>query len=222
MAIKNDNINSGNEFIELENQLSCPKGEFGIEIGNLMNKSNIQMTLNSIDLLDIKNNNFVLEIGHGNCGHLSNLLKVADNIHYFGLEISETMRNEAQKNNLNFNAEFKLYNGLDIPFNDNFFDRILAINTIYFWENPLKLLLEIERTLKPGGNCVITFAHKDYLQKLPYTKNKFRFYNMDRFKDLVKATNLFFIDFIEINDKSNNKFAETDDRKYIIVKLNKA
>lgn len=221
MANKIDNTNSENELMELENQLSCPKGEFGIEVGNLMNEKNILMTLNSIDFLEIKNNNYILEIGHGNCGHLDKLLNIANDIKYYGLEISETMRDEAQKKNLSYNAEFKLYNGFDIPFNDDFFDRILAVNTIYFWQNPLQLFKEIERTLKQGGNCVITFAQKDYIKKLPYTKTKFQFYDIDKIENLIKYSNLHIIEFVEISDINVNKFAESDDRKYIMVKLNK-
>ena len=43
----------------------------------------------------------------------------------------------------------------------------MTVNTIYFWSNPVKLIGEIERTLKLNGICVLTFGDKDFMQKLP-------------------------------------------------------
>jgi len=82
---------SKKELKELESQLNCPTGEKGKEIAKEMNNSNIDMTIASIEAIKIKDNNIILEIGHGNCGHLNEVLKQAENIHFFGLEISETM-----------------------------------------------------------------------------------------------------------------------------------
>jgi len=221
MENKQEYINSDNEFIELENQLSCPHGGNGIEVGKIMNESNILMTLNSIEILNINNSNNVLEIGHGNCGHLEKLMIVAENIKYYGLEISETMWQEAQKINSNKNAEFYLYNNDDIPFSNNFFDRIIAVNTIYFWSNPMKLIKEIDRTLKPNGICVITFADKDFINKLPYAGNKFHLYDIDEIEKHIMNTNLKIIHLVNICDKNPNRIGEINERKYKIVKLEK-
>lgn len=93
------------ELRAIEKQLSCPEGELGIRVGYTMNESNIGMTLNSISFLSIKNNDSILELGHGNCGHLSKLIEEAENIHYTGIEISETMHAEAKKINEDFIAK---------------------------------------------------------------------------------------------------------------------
>ena len=53
-------------------------------------------------LLEFNNENSVLEIGHGNCGHLGELLSSAEGIKYFGLEISETMLKEAKTMKIDF------------------------------------------------------------------------------------------------------------------------
>lgn len=221
MKNKQESIPSVNEFIELENQLSCPQGEMGIEVGKIMNESNLLMTLNSIEILNIKNDDNVLEIGHGNCGHLEKLMIVAENIKYYGLEISETMWQEAQKINLNNNAEFYLYNGNDIPFSNNFFDRIFAVNSIYFWSNPKKLIEEIDRTLKSNGIFVVTFADKDFIKKLPYAGNKFRIYGKEKIEKLIMNTNLKISDIVKISDKNPNRIGDIIEREYTIVKLEK-
>ena len=121
------------EQLQIEKQLSCPTGEEGIEMGHIMNKSNLDMTLNSIRFLDIRKGNSILELGHGNCGHLKIILNSSEDVQYVGLEISDTMRKESLKNNPNTQATFKLYDGTKIPYPDNHFDHIFTVNTIYFW-----------------------------------------------------------------------------------------
>ena len=58
------------ELKGIEKQLSNPEREFGIEIAKNMNESNIQMTIDSIKSLKLFKSDVLLEIGHGNCGHL--------------------------------------------------------------------------------------------------------------------------------------------------------
>src|SRR5690606_12980542 len=139
------------ELRKLERQLSCPSGKFGLVVGQNMNISNMGMTLSTADLLELEDGNVVLELGHGNCGHLDQLLNKANDLRYFGLEISQTMWEEARRNHFDKLAEFQLYDGVNIPFSDCFFDRFMTVNTLYFWSDPEKLLNEIERILKLGG-----------------------------------------------------------------------
>lgn len=112
-----------------------------------MNKSNIQMTLDSIEALELSKNDILLEIGHGNSGHLEKIYKKGKNIQYSGLEISETIKLEAEKINekllKKLQGTFFLYDGIKIPSPENYFDEIFTVNTIYFWENPKDFIAEI-------------------------------------------------------------------------------
>ena len=72
--------------------LANPEGEKGIEIAEMMDATNISMTMESVAALELDDSNRILEIGHGNAGHLEQLLKLADDLNYTGLDISETMR----------------------------------------------------------------------------------------------------------------------------------
>lgn len=54
----------------LAQNLANPQGEKGIEIGEMMNATNISMTVESIKTLLIEDDEHILEIGHGNAGHL--------------------------------------------------------------------------------------------------------------------------------------------------------
>lgn len=209
------------EIREIETQLSCPVGENGIEVGKKMNESNIGMTKKSIQFLALENNDSVLELGHGNCGHLELILGASSCIKYFGLEISETMHKEAQKMNTKGKAKFKLYDGQTIPYPDNYFKRIFSVNTVYFWSNPERLLKEIERVLEANGIVVLTYADKSFMKDLSFVGKKFRLFDMDDMIRLVDKVNLRMIDSRneseEIESKTGNKVL----RKYTMTKIKK-
>ena len=61
---------SEKELNELSQQLSCPSGENGLAIAERMDKTNISMTLATVQALHLTDGQFVLELGHGNAGHL--------------------------------------------------------------------------------------------------------------------------------------------------------
>ena len=174
----------------LAQQLSNPEGEIGKEVAKMMNETNISMTKESIKALYLTDNESVLELGHGNAGHLPYLLDFADNIQYTGLEISETMKSEAESINSKYlsQANFQLFDGNKIPFENESFDKIMTVNTIYFWENPVEFFNEIYRVLKKDGSFVLTFAKKDFMKNLPFTAD-FRLYNYEDVEELVAQTN---------------------------------
>ena len=43
----------------------------------------------------------------------------------------------------------------ELQFDDNTFDKICTVNTIYFWNEPLLSLQEIKRVLKNDGKLVV-------------------------------------------------------------------
>tara|TARA_R110002050_G_scaffold268550_1_gene410685 strand:+ start:30151 stop:30570 length:420 start_codon:yes stop_codon:yes gene_type:complete len=120
------------------------------------------MILESVKLLDIRNKNRMLELGHGNGSHLPEILKQSNEVKYFGMEISKVMQQKSAKINAKYVkkliASFQIYDGRNIPYVVNFFDRIITVNTIYFWKNLIDFLNEIHRVLKPNDTFVITFA----------------------------------------------------------------
>ncbi|REH48943.1 methyltransferase family protein [Tenacibaculum gallaicum] len=209
------------EIKELEEQLSCPDGKLGVEVGKNMNETNINMTLSTIDSLELKDKNSVLELGHGNCGHLQKLLAEADNIGYFGLEISKTMHEEAKTINTTTQAEFLLYDGETIPFKNNSFNRVMSVNTIYFWSNPQKLITEIERVLKPNGICILTYANKEFMKNLPFVGDKFQLFGKEEIKTLVSASNLKIDALIHKTEQVTSKTGESVERTYTLAKLKK-
>ncbi|AEA42167.1 class I SAM-dependent methyltransferase [Fluviicola taffensis] len=181
------------ELAALASQLSHPSGDKGIEIAQMMNETNIGMTKNAISNLNLTADDSVLELGHGNGGHLEFLLSQNTNINYTGLEISTLMNQEAQLRNQQFidlkKAFFELYDGKIIPFSENQFDKLFTVNTLYFWDKPLEIFAELSRILKPNGLLSLTFAHRSFMETLPFTPFGFTLYNPDEVMKLIEQSN---------------------------------
>lgn len=207
------------DFRALEIQLSCPSGAQGIEIGHKMNMSNIGMTKSSIEFLELDNKGSVLELGHGNCGHLDLILDESTDINYYGLEISDTMWKEAQKMNTNGRASFSLYDGKNIPYPNNYFNRIFTVNTIYFWSNPKELMEELKRVLAPDGLIVVTFADKSFMKQLPFVGDKFRLFDQTDVLRLAVEADLRIVDSRNESEVIESKAGSTVLRKFTMVKM---
>lgn len=208
----------------LAQNLANPQGEKGIEIGEMMNATNISMTLESIRTLLIEDNEHILEIGHGNAGHLKSVLNLAQNLRYTGIDISETMHNEAKKLNKDFKdkADFVLYEGRKLPFKDESFDKIVTVNTVYFWEDPVEFLNEIYRVLKDSGTFVLTFGQRDFMEKLPFTAYDFTLYNNNEMEELVSKSHFKRMKTSEKEEEIKSKTGnETIQRIYTILTIKK-
>lgn len=180
------------QLAELASQLSHPTGEKGSEIAKMMHETNIGMTKNAISNLKLSPGDTVLELGHGNAGHLEFLFAQSEHIHYTGLEISTLMNAEAQRANQSFvdtqKAAFVMYDGKKMPFAHDQFNKLFTVNTLYFWENPLETFAELSRVLKPKALFSLTFAHRSFMETLPFTPFGFTLYNPEEVAELVRQS----------------------------------
>lgn len=208
----------------IASQLRQPHGSKGVEMGDLMNDSNANMIRQTINSLNIQNGDQVLEIGHGNGAHLSYLLD-RWKAEYYGLEISELMHAEAKQINKGYiekkQAFFFMYDGSDIPFTENYFDKAYTVNTLYFWDEPEKMLNGMYKILKPGGLFSIGFAQKSFMEQLPFTKFGFTLYDTDQVEALVAKTAFTIIKTETQVEKIKGKIGGLVDREFTIITLKK-
>lgn len=220
---KESNVFRESELVEIENQLSFPTGEKGIEMSKMMHETNITMTRASINGLRLENMDAILELGHGNGGHIKELLSLKSKLSYIGLEISETMQEEARRINKylsNSNdLQFSLYDGLSVPFADQSFTKIMTTNTLYFWQNPLLLMKELFRVLKPKGLFVIAFGQASFLEKLPFVRDKFTLYTTEEVLKLASEAGFKNLQCENKEDVVKSKTGELVTRKFSVLTL---
>lgn len=96
----------------------------------------------------------VLDVG---CGSGNNMLPFLDaGCQSYGVELSENII-ELAKNYLHsrgYEADFKVGNNRQIPYDDNSFDLVTSINVLHYESTEdliIKALREYSRVLKPGG-----------------------------------------------------------------------
>ncbi|OCB75703.1 SAM-dependent methyltransferase [Flavobacterium piscis] len=213
------------ELQAIASQLKHPTGEKGIEMGNMMNETNINMTRHSIQNLQIEAGNKILELGHGNAGHVEFIFEQAENIKYYGLEMSKLMFQEARQINRNYvsqkQAFFSMYEGNIIPFEDDSFHKVFTVNTIYFWQEPEKLLSEIYRVLQPKGILCITFAEESFMKQLPFTQFEFELYSTEKVEKLIEKSSFKIINKETLTEKVKSKIGELVDRAFTTLVLEK-
>jgi len=142
-------------------QFAKPTGFFGKMLAKGMARGHKDFYKNTAKAMNLKNDDKYLEIGFGSGlfikKYVSNITKIE------GLDFSEDMVKLANDFNKNLvksdKAEFKLGNVKSIPWEDNEFSIVVAIETFFFWSDPEKSLKEIFRVLMPGGRLIIEMAY---------------------------------------------------------------
>jgi ubiquinone/menaquinone biosynthesis C-methylase UbiE len=206
------------ELQELAGQLRCPSGDSGIKVGEMMNFTNSNIIIKTIESLNLKNGDILLEIGPGNGSHVNDIIKAASGIQYHGIDISETMVTEAQKQTIGLrNVAFRLSDGENIPYEDASFDKIFTTNTIYFWKDPEKYTAEIARVLKSGGLISIGFIPKSTMQKIPFAKFGFEMYDPESVAGLLEKGGFIIQDIIADSEFVLSNNGEKIEREIVII-----
>jgi ubiquinone/menaquinone biosynthesis C-methylase UbiE len=170
--------------------LANPEGEIGLAIAKTLNSMNAQVIALAFSTVAPDNGNRILEIGFGNGHTVPRLLKLAERLTYAGIDISETMVDEATRFSSALIADrrvdLRVGTSSRIPFPNAAFDRTLAVNTLYFWSDPAVDLKEIRRVLKPGGTLVLGSLSPSSAQADPMFKHGFRFLSQQELIDLLR------------------------------------
>lgn len=165
-------------------------GTISTFIMNVMNQTQYKGIINN---LDCSQNDRILDIGFGN-GYLINNLAKRNEGNFYGIEISDDMIRTGCKRNRKLIEQEKVHlikgNVMDIPFENDFFDKIYTVNTVYFWEDLNKSLLEIKRVLKPNGIFINAIYSKEWLDKIKYTQHGFSKYSPNELVEVTSSNGL--------------------------------
>ena len=156
----------------LRAQFGRPEGVWGSVAGRIMartpsNNERIQWTL---ELLDIKPSDRILEIGFGPGVAIALASKLAPNGFVAGVDHSEVMVRQASKRNAQAlregRARLLLGSATTLPRFDAPFDKIFTINSIHFWSKPVDCLRQLRGMLKPGGLIAVTVQPRSRARRM--------------------------------------------------------
>ncbi len=146
-----------------------------------------------------KSGDKILDLGCGN-GRLVELFK-GKPIEYFGIDNSEKLIEIARQKFPG--QEFEIFDGLKVPFEDNFFDKIYCIAVFHHIPGKAvrrEFLNETKRALKTGGKLILSVWY--LWQKDTFWRLLFKF----TLKKLVGKSELDFFDIMEPWGKISERY----------------
>jgi ubiquinone/menaquinone biosynthesis C-methylase UbiE len=139
-----------------------PKGLLGRLGGRVMGRMNRPAAAWGVELLELRENEKVLEIGFGPGIGIEILARAAPGIRVAGIDPSDAMVRQATARNAAAIASgvVDLRSGsVDVlPFADDSFDAVLAINSMQVWPDAMAGLREAHRAAKAGGRLALVFT----------------------------------------------------------------
>ena len=181
--------------------LRHPKGFFGRRIARRMNAVNLEIYELALANLTIASNDSLLDIGFGGGPAFQRLCDLVPDGHVAGVDSSDTMLRLAAKSfpGLIAAGRLSLQPGTfeRLPFQANRFDKVLTVNTIYFWDEPPGVLGEIFRAAKPGGHLAIGFRTPNEAQQAYWQPHGFVYRSHDEILELCETAGFAEISFAE-------------------------
>ena len=165
----------------LSAQLEKPSGFFGRwYMSAALESGNAALYEFSLGLMNLAPTDRVLEIGFGGGGHMGAMVARLSAGHLAGVDFAPDMVAVARRKNRAALAtgrlELREGDVAALPYPDAAFDKVLTVNTLYFWSEPERGAAEILRVLKPGGTLYLAFRVKEVMDQIPFLDERFRPY----------------------------------------------
>src|SRR5438105_6807385 len=144
-------------------QFLRPHGFGGRAAGWVMARrgSNRERNIWAVGLLDVQAQDRVLEIGFGPGIAIQEFARRATSGLVVGIDHSEVMVRQARKRNAAVvsagRVDLRLGSADALPAFDVPFDKVLAVNSLLFWDDPVGRLKELHDLLRPGGQIAIVY-----------------------------------------------------------------
>ena len=199
---------------DLGRQLRKPSGDIGLRVAENMNSTNKKIYDFVLSRMEIKDQSTVLEIGCGNGKFIPKFFEKNGSIKVWAIDFSKEMAEETGKNNQNLIDKNQLLvkceDSSQMSLESDFFDQVVTINTIYFWEPFEAHIREIKRVLRKGGQLVTGYRSAGSMVDLPFTKEVFRHFEPEQLKSLISQSG-----FRIVSEESNSTTIDAVDGKTV-------
>lgn len=148
-------------------QFGKPSGPLGVLVGLIMRArpSNRLRNLRTVELLDIRPEDRVLEVGFGPGLAVARAAELASAGKVVGLDHSELMLRQATRRNAELiragRVELLLGSADALPRFERRFDKVLAVNVYMFWKDPVAVLGGLRLAMNPGGVIALTLQPRN-------------------------------------------------------------
>ena len=178
-------------------QCKRPRGSFGRLLARGMNSSHSPLTMWAMGHIEVTEDAAALDVGCGGGKTVDRLAKMAADGWVVGLDYSEdsviVSRRKNAKHIHDGRVEICHASVSAIPYEDNTFDLVTAMETFYFWPAPDTDLREVRRVLKPGGELLIACTmykggkydarNRRFVDEIDMT-----YLSVDEFRDLLEGS----------------------------------
>jgi ubiquinone/menaquinone biosynthesis C-methylase UbiE len=147
----------------------------------IFNVGNTDLNSFVMDMLELESSDRVLEIGFGTGKLINQMAAITTDGAVEGIDFSEVMLKQAGRVNKHHisNGKVRLQRGecKTLPYENESFNKLCSINTLYFWKDPDKYFLEMFRVIRPGGIIAIGFRDDKQMSNLNLSKDIFTTYS---------------------------------------------
>jgi ubiquinone/menaquinone biosynthesis C-methylase UbiE len=147
--------------LALARQGRQPTGLLGQVVARIMAMETRAANLVALETLDLAPDDRLLEVGSGHGRTLASAAEIITRGQLAGVDPSEVMRGIAQRRNAKAVRSGRMTLALgssdQLPFDDNSFNKAVAVHTVYFWTVPERDLRELRRVIEPGGRLVLGY-----------------------------------------------------------------
>jgi ubiquinone/menaquinone biosynthesis C-methylase UbiE len=141
------------------NQWRKPTGCLGALVAWTLNISHAKVNDWGFRHVAIEKLYTILDVGCGGGMTVRRLAGVASQGKVYGIDFSEECVSVSRRTNRQFvqngRVEIRQASVSRLPFSDNMFDLVTAVDSHYYWPDLIADMQEVLRVLKPGGRLVI-------------------------------------------------------------------
>lgn len=160
-----------------------PTGEAGTAMLQYMNEEHNDLTVWALNRLRYEATDKILDVGCGGGATLRRLRRYVPEGKLVGVDyssVSVALSKETNADDVVAGKTEIIEASVEaLPFADNSFDKIVTVESFYFWPSPQENLREVRRVLKPGGSFLLVteiYERADFTEEIKENIRKFNMY----------------------------------------------